>query len=134
MSTRAVYSFKDQYDTHHVYKHYDGYPSGACGFIENAKSKAWHLPRFEADEFAAAFVAANKEGSFGGDVRLTKGPSKHSDIEYQYLVTFDEKKRALIVTAFNVKTDWDSGKQTKKQFFKGTLEAFSDKFSEKEAA
>ena len=44
-----------------VYKHSDGYPYGAVCWITKALEHAWPLPRFEADEFAAAFVvAANK--------------------------------------------------------------------------
>ena len=66
MSTRACYRFiSDEGPTGWpgpitVYKHSDGYPSGAAEWIEAAKEYAWPLPRFEHDEFAAAFVAANK--------------------------------------------------------------------------
>jgi hypothetical protein len=42
------------------YKHSDGYPDGAVCWITKALEHAWPLPRFAADEFAAAFVAANK--------------------------------------------------------------------------
>jgi hypothetical protein len=64
MSTRACYRFIDP-DTNDpevvtVYKHSDGYPDGAVCWISKALEHAWPLPRFEADEFAAAFVAANK--------------------------------------------------------------------------
>ena len=69
MGTRAVYFFEDSDGVYSAYKHYDGYPSGAADFIENAKEYAWPFPRFEADEFAAAFVAANKAKK-GGEVRL----------------------------------------------------------------
>ena len=66
MSTRACYSFFDSEanggEVYHVYKHSDGYPEGSGGLdaIRKATQLAWTLPRFEADEFAAAFVAANK--------------------------------------------------------------------------
>jgi hypothetical protein len=60
MSTRACYTFIDETEEVHVYKHSDGYPTGAAEFIIAALEFAWPLPRFEADEFAAAFVAANK--------------------------------------------------------------------------
>jgi hypothetical protein len=61
MSTRAVYSFLgDNEAPRHVYKHSDGYPTGAVEWIEAALDHAWRLPRNENDEFAAAFVAANK--------------------------------------------------------------------------
>jgi hypothetical protein len=54
----------------------------ACQFIANALKLAWPLPRFEADEYAAAFVAANKQQA--GDLRLTPGPEAHGDLEYAY--------------------------------------------------
>jgi hypothetical protein len=46
-----------------VYKHRDGYPSGAAQAIEAALPHAWPLPRFEPDEFAAAFVRGNKKSA-----------------------------------------------------------------------
>ena len=82
MGTRAVYTFIDEDHRHSVYKHWDGYPRTACQFIANALKLAWPLPRFEADEFAAAFVAANKQGA--GDLRLTAGPGGHGDLAYTY--------------------------------------------------
>lgn len=60
MSTRACYIVEDGYNCLVVYKHHDGYPDGAVGFIQETLNAAWPLPRFEADEWAAAFAAANK--------------------------------------------------------------------------
>jgi hypothetical protein len=62
MSTRAMYTFRnaDGSEEYHVYKHSDGYPTGAAEALVAALEHAWPLPRYEADEFAAAFVAANK--------------------------------------------------------------------------
>lgn len=73
MSTRAIYIFADDFnnpaaEVYVVYKHHDGYPDGARGFVAEAMKYAWEMPRFEADEFAAAFVAANKDSP--GGVRL----------------------------------------------------------------
>ena len=82
MGTRAVYTFIDDDGRHSVYKHWDGYPAWAWRFIANALPLAWPLPRFEADEFAAAFVAANKKDA--GDIRLTTGPEAHGDLAYSY--------------------------------------------------
>jgi hypothetical protein len=59
MSTGALYTFKDAHSSWNVYKHH-GYPSGAAVAIVNGLLYAWMLPRFEADEFAAAFIAGNK--------------------------------------------------------------------------
>lgn len=91
MSTRACYVFKDGYGAHIVYKHHDGYPSGAVGFIAAARKAAWSLPRFEANEFAAAFVAANKTDP--GGVRLVGNGDwrvlSPGDIEYVYIITED---------------------------------------------
>ena len=67
MSTRACYRFfplngpNDWPGVVTVYKHSDGYPSGAAKAIAAALPCAWPLPRFEPDEFAAAFVRANKK-------------------------------------------------------------------------
>lgn len=69
MSTRACYRFIPEQGPNDfpgvvtVYKHQDGYPSGAAKAIEAALSYAWPLPRFEADEFAAAFVRGNKKSA-----------------------------------------------------------------------
>ena len=104
MSTRACYTFCDPNGSrYHVYKHHDGYPYhgqrsaidgvlSECGglvWIENAKPFAWELPRFEADDYAAAFVAANKPID-GGGVRLIRTPEPwefSSDSEYWYKVS-----------------------------------------------
>lgn len=97
MGTRALYFFKD-YDAdqfHVVYKHWDNYPSGALDFITAARDGglSWPLPRWEADEFAAAFVSANKREC--GGIRLrppspdVPGAPDCCD-EYRYVVQSDE--------------------------------------------
>jgi len=99
MGTRAIYKFWDEMmpeESFFVYKHYDNYPSGAREFIENAKSHAWKLPRYEACEFASAFVSANKNQG-GGEVRLVSQHYKnlgsltdtYSYCDYFYDVHFD---------------------------------------------
>src|SRR5579875_1756151 len=73
MGTRAVYTFiHDADERYSVYKHWDGCPRWGCRFIANGLKLAWPLPRFEANEFAAAFVAANKKQA--GDIYLTSRP------------------------------------------------------------
>ena len=99
MGTRAIYQFTDLEDTDDqcfVYKHYDNYPQGAVEFIENAKAYAWEFPRFEADEFASAFVAANKNPK-GGEVRLVSNHlngeaeilEAHHWCDYHYIIYWD---------------------------------------------
>ena len=86
MSTRATYQFVDaDGGDFTVYKHCDGYPSGAAEWISKALKLAWELPRFEASDFAAAFVAANKQN--GGGVRLTHGREDHGDLAFHYVIT-----------------------------------------------
>lgn len=85
MSTRARYVFSDDDGDISVYKHHDGYPSGAKEAIEKAKEYAWHFPRFEASEFSAAFVAANKDKD-GGGVYLEVEPS--TLVDYVYKITY----------------------------------------------
>lgn len=85
MGTRAVISFIDEDNTFHVYKHWDGNPESILSCIEGAKLFAWELPRFEADEFAAAFIAACKPKG-GGDVRLIKTYKGMVDLEFRYEV------------------------------------------------
>ena len=96
MGTRAVYTFIDADVSFSVYKHWDGYPRSACRFIAKALPLAWPLPRFEADEFAAAFVAANKEEP--GNVYLTSGPYAHGDLAYSYEVSCREEQLHVRIT------------------------------------
>ena len=118
MSTRAVYTFIDDREKFHVYKHWDGYPNvgamehdevGAYAFIRQAKELAWDLPRFEASEFAAAFVARHKRE--GGGVYLTKGYRYHGDLSYRYEIRAVGDK--LEVKTFNC---WDRKEKFKKVY------------------
>lgn len=117
MSTRALYTFRDADGEYHVYKHHDGYPDEHGGFatIGAAKRLAWDLPRFEADEFAAAFVAAAKDGP--GGVRLLHSGKWQDvapgDIAYRYEITCVDGK--LNVTAWSVSNDWDTGKWSQRK-------------------
>lgn len=104
MSTRAVITFKDEFGSFSVYQHMDGYPThagdsaaGVLGMLREtlAGGYAWQWPRFEADEFAAAYIAQNK-GEGGGNIRLSKGHTAHGDLAYSYRVealhTLDGKR------------------------------------------
>jgi hypothetical protein len=104
MSTNAVYFFKEMFRNDRgttnicaVYKHSDNYSEDAASYIEAAKEFAWKLPRFEADEFASAFVAANKNKD-GGEIRLiplfehTTSPEvmkNYPSCEHYYDITYD---------------------------------------------
>tara|TARA_Y100001973_G_C5135170_1_gene299910 strand:- start:179 stop:553 length:375 start_codon:yes stop_codon:yes gene_type:complete len=99
MSTRACYTFKDKHGAFSVYYHYDGYPANALQMINKAKDSAWQFPRFEADEYAAAFCYVAKDGRAGG-ARLTEGPHRHGDLSYRYDVYF--KNNDLMVKIWQV--------------------------------
>ena len=117
MGTRAVYFFEDRHndDSYYgVYKHYDGYPQGAAAHIEDAKAYAWPLPRWEADEFAAAFVAANKNPK-GGEVRLLPN-FEHTSIDmlmdgrlpwcdFYYIISWDDYDKEIFVKIFHSRYD-----------------------------
>ena len=120
MGTRAIYIFEDEHDhvgrpdEVYVYKHYDNYPEGAVDFIENAKEFAWDLPRFEADEFAASFVAANKSRA-GGGVRLVNASFKDRDemleanhwCDYHYVIS-KHNSQDLWIEIWQSRYDMDS--------------------------
>lgn len=131
MGTRAVYTFKEGKERYHVYKHWDGYPEGAALFFMRAIPYAWGGKRFEAMDFAAAFVAGNKKEG-GGDVYFTKGPNAHGDLEYVYELSQNDLG-GLMVRALSV--DWDDAKNVtvKKQIFKGSLLAFVQKYGRDES-
>ena len=115
MGTRAIYFFEDENNKSYygVYKHYDGYPQGAALHIEAAKKYAWQLPRWEADEFAAAFVAANKNYK-GGEVRLLPN-FEHTSIpmmmeenkwcDFYYIISWDDYDMEMFVTIFESRYD-----------------------------
>ena len=137
MSTRALYTFKGETaeDSWNVYKHHDGYPSGAAETLQDALAfYAWKLPRYEADEFAASFIAAGKSRSYlralsaktakdrkgilsyapqGGGVRmmpqgnpLAVACTNCSDIEYRYEI-FAGNGTELRVRGYAVNA-WDA--------------------------
>ena len=99
MSTRACYTFKDKEGAFSIYYHYDGYPANALQMINKAKDSAWQFPRFEADEFAAAFCYVAKVGRPGG-ARITEGPHRHGDLAYRYDIYF--KNNDLMVKIWQV--------------------------------
>jgi hypothetical protein len=113
LGTRACYIFKDADQSFCVYGHWDGMPSGALEkILDTVNSElCWEFPRFEASDFAAAFVAANKHKG-GGGIYLTTSPKYHGDLAYTYEITF--KKEHLWVKVYRYNS-------TKKAIFSGPL-------------
>lgn len=95
MGTRAVITFRDSIGRFSVYQHYDGDPETVLENIKLAKHH-WAMPRFEADEYAAAYIATYKTSS--GNIRLTSGPQAHGDLQFTYIVSHKEGSPELVVT------------------------------------
>lgn len=122
MSTRAVYLVKDKYNTFMVYKHQDGYPSGAAKLLNEARSRSWPGNRFEADEAAASIVAAGKEGA--GGVRIGRGNELFDapgDVAYGYKITSDGKDWNVEARQPDSDNDWSA----LPVLFKGSLADFA---------
>ena len=94
MGTRAVIEFKDENGTYSVYQHWDGNPDTVLENLKRTRNR-WHMPRFEADEFAAAYIATWKTDS--GNIRISKGARAHGDLSYVYTVTHVEGARFVTV-------------------------------------
>ena len=126
MGTRAVFTFKDDYGSHAVYKHMDGYPEGAADCLTKAIPFSWGLDRYEACDFSAAFVAANKQK--GGDVYLTDSVHTYADLEYHYELTSAKTNGQLIIRAFHVEYEpvKDYIQVVFKEIFYGRLKEFVD--------
>ena len=123
MSARAVYTFIEKGARFNVYKHHDGYPSGALDATKAALAFAWPLPRYEACDMAAAFVAGNKLKGGGGVYLMPGGAPKTvapDDIEYRYIIEQNGfGSRELHATVF--KTNYWEAKRIEWRIFTGTL-------------
>lgn len=94
--------------------------------FKNALKLSWNLPRFEADEFSASFIAANKKG--GGDVRSMHklegdetnmiASLRETWIEYLYAISCKDNK--LHVKAIDI--------QEGVCCFEGILDEFSAQY------
>ena len=127
MGTRAVFTFKDDLSNFSIYKHWDGYPEGAVEFLTKAIPLSWGLDRYEADDFSAAFVAANKKS--GGDVYLTPSVDAHGDLDYHYELTSAKTNGQLIIRASKVeyeRINEDDYQIAFKEIFYGRLKEFVD--------
>jgi hypothetical protein len=126
MGTRAVFDFRDNMNEKGfcVYKHWDGYPEGAADVLTKTLANAWDLPRYENDEFAASFIAANKDKA--GDIRMTNAPENHTDIEYVYEI-FQAKNGQMVIRAYSVDY-WSAYEKKKDEIFYGRLKDFVAKY------
>lgn len=92
MSTRCIITLSSNSGICHVYKHEDGYLSGIQRLLAHALPFAWPLPRFEADDFAASIITADRtDPSVPPTTRGGARPIPHdwhpesiADIDYYY--------------------------------------------------
>lgn len=124
MGTRGVYTFKEKGATFHVYSHWDNYPTGGAQKLQATvtSDKAWKLPRFEADEFAAAFIATNK--TEGGNFRLQKSRTSAMDVEFGYTIWPDPKTHQLMLEVSA--TNFWGETPSERSLWKGVLTAFTE--------
>ena len=124
MGTRGVYTFKEKGQAWHVYVHWDSYPTGGAQKLHATvnSDKVWKLPRYEADEFAAAFIAVNKID--GGNIRLQKGRTSAIDVEFGYTIWPDPKTHQLMLEVSA--TDFWGPKPVERSLWKGLLTNFTE--------
>ena len=126
MSTRAIYCFTSDNESHYVYVHHDGYPQGAYeklrATVESGLAWSGWSGRFEADEFGAAFIAANKTGP--GSVRLVHGPDVYADTAYLYELSASPNGQ-LILKAYEYGLD-----NERTEFYYGRLKDFLKTWAE----
>lgn len=92
MGSRALFSFHDrsnQINPVNVFMQYEGEPEYAIRFLSRSRLRAWDFPRYEANEFAAAFIAVNKLGAGGYRIMPCGDPAVIiprfcSDIDFRY--------------------------------------------------
>lgn len=123
MGTRSVWTFVDPEsdESFHVYRHFDGYPSHAAVSIALPVllETVWQLPRFEADEFAAGWVAANKTED--GNIRLMNNRHSACDVAYGYTVTMRRVNRMHRLWIVAAEVDFWDDKEEEKEIFSGTV-------------
>ena len=99
MSTDARITFWDEGERHTVYKKWDGYPDGILEQLVDAMEYAWPFPRFEAVDFATAYIAAAKPKG-GGSGYLDEPATDWTDADgadFAYRVSFDDHLGVLVV-------------------------------------
>ena len=98
MGTKAAIKFADDAGRYAiVYTQSDGGPKGIQRMLLRAidEELVWRFPRFEADEFAAGFISANKKNE-GGFRILNTMADLYCD--FVYVVTFNSHEGEISVT------------------------------------
>jgi len=103
MGTKAAIKFADEAGAYAiVYTQFDGDPKGIQRMLLRAidEELVWRFPRFEADEFAAGFISANKKNEGGFRIMNTM-----SDLwcDFVYVVNFNSDLGEIGVTVGHCK-------------------------------
>ena len=103
MGTKAAIKFADAAGRYAiVYTQSDGGPKGIQRMLLRAidEELVWRFPRFEADEFAAGFISANKKNEGGFRIMNTM-----SDLwcDFVYVVNFNSDLGEIGVTVGHCK-------------------------------
>lgn len=118
MSTRAVYTFISKSDWGlkevHIYKHHDGYPTGAIEFIDNATRGYASTDIPQRDTLVANFIIENR---VHGLIEITSHWKHHGDLEYRYEIEED-----LTIRIFELSFDSDAWSLR----YEGHLDKFKD--------
>jgi hypothetical protein len=121
MATRCNVIVEDEYSRIQIYLHWDGYPKAVIADISQALGYAWPLPRFEASEFAAAIVRAWKDIG-GGNIDIDGSPKGfelvHGDIEWLYVISFDEIKGEPVINIYDWHPYWFEKANVKRKSFR----------------
>ena len=99
MGTRCLIQVHDDHNKISIYRHWDGYPDAVLPDLQKALALAWPLPRFEANEFAAAIVAAFKSGP--GNIRIQSDHDIGWDIEWIYKISKNKLGDNPVVRVIN---------------------------------
>ena len=142
MSTRAVYDFIDNGRWAHkvvsIYKHHDGYPNGAIGFILNATKI--HVPNGEEfteyrndtnirDRLVIGFFVNNVQS---GMMEITRGHKFHGDLEYRYEIIGSNKNHSDHEIKIFERDYYSDDETPSKLIFDGTLGEAMDKYLNEE--
>jgi hypothetical protein len=121
MATRSNIIVQDEYNRIQLYRHWDGYPKAVIPELKTALEFAWKLPRFEADDFAAAIVRAWKDRG-GGNIYIDGGPKAfemiHGDTEYVYAIKFDKRKKEPFIEIYDWHDHWFEKSNINEKSFK----------------
>lgn len=125
MTAPAIISVTDAQGEWNVYLASDGTPLPALEGLRRALGKTWALPRFDAADFAAAYVAANKQS--GGDMWFINRATSWKThcppgIEWRYIVSVRHGNIHVVVCLVEIDAGHDKHKFRADRYKAGNLD------------